>query len=148
MILLPDQIEFIILHHSLTEDSGTVSWRAIRHYHTKTLGWSDVGYHFGLERVRDEIEVFVGRPLNKVGAHCRDAGMNYKSLGICFVGNFDIVDVPKEMWDRGVHLVSGLCSSFSIPIKNVKGHRDYASKSCPGHWFDLEQFRRDLYALS
>jgi len=48
----------IINHHSLTKDSGSVSWGAIRKWHMGLIGGEDnyytnhpmidIGYHFGL----------------------------------------------------------------------------------------------------
>ena len=135
----------IILHHSLTADSHTVSWRAIRKYHMETLGWKDIGYHFGVERVAGTFEVFLGRQLNEPGAHCKEQGMNGRSIGICFVGNFDEIEVPAGQWDLGLKLVRGLCEACGIQKTQIFGHREFATyKSCPGKFFDVKRFVSNL----
>lgn len=136
---------YIIIHHSLTKDSATVSWQGIRRYHKYILGWDDVGYHFGVEQVKREYEVFLGRMPDKAGAHCKQQGMNRKSLGLCFVGNFDRYPPPAEQWAKGVALCASICSTLSIDVSHVKAHRDYATyKTCPGRRFDMGAFRSDI----
>jgi len=134
----------IIIHHSLTKDSGTVSWGAIRKYHIETLGWDDIGYNFGIELVGDHYEILIGRMPNVQGAHTK--GMNHDSLGICMVGNFDIESPPKEQWDMGVKLCEYLMHIYDIQPDNIYAHRDWASyKSCPGNMFSIMAFRMELY---
>lgn len=130
-----------MLHHSLTRDSGTVSWQAIRRYHTEDLHWSDIGYHFGIERVDDQYEVFVGRPLNVAGAHCREAYMNLHAIGICCVGNFDEVEPePQLLYTLTNRLIVPLLDVLNINDDAIVLHRDYATyKSCPGKLFDRER---------
>jgi N-acetyl-anhydromuramyl-L-alanine amidase AmpD len=136
----------IILHHSLTEDGSTLSWQAIRKYHIEENGWRDVGYHFGIELINNQYEVLLGRQLNEVGAHCR--GMNSRSVGICFVGNFDESVVPDAQWSLGLKLVRGLIEVIGISKNDIYGHYEFASyKSCPGVNFNVDLFIRDLLTL-
>jgi len=133
--------EYIIIHHSLTEDSGTVSWNAIRRYHVGKLGWRAIGYHFGIERVGNTYEIIMGRMPTEPGAHCRQSGMNYKSLGICLIGNFDKAPPPLGQWRKAVQLVRALVQVFRIPHERILPHNYLAHyKSCPGRMFDIDDF--------
>ena len=135
----------IILHHSLTKDSETVSWGAIKRYHTEELLWRDIGYHFGIEAVGNDYQIFMGRMMNEPGAHCKEMGMNRISLGICFVGNYDNENPPHDMWLTGLRLVASLMDVFKIPKKNIYGHNELATyKSCPGVGFDVDRFRSEI----
>ena len=131
----------IILHHSLTKDSTTVSWGAIREFHVNRNGWEDIGYHYGIENLRGQTEILMGRMLDVQGAHC--LGHNHDSIGICFVGNFDDQIVPKESWNAGIKLVRFLTRQYDI--QDVIGHKEVnPRKTCPGGNFDLDKFREEV----
>ena len=133
----------IILHHSLTQDSGTVSWDAIRKYHMEVLGWSAIGYHAGIELIGDHFEILIGRMMNEVGAHT--AGHNKDSLGVCFVGNFDQSEPPPDQWNLGIRLVASLCDILHIRPDMIFGHTDFnPGKTCPGTKFNLHGFSRQV----
>lgn len=78
-------------------------------------------------------------------AHCRQNGMNRRSFGIYFVGNYDLEKPPKQMWFIGLDIVRTLMDMFKIPWANVCEHRDFADyKSCPGHLWNMSDFREQL----
>jgi len=134
----------IIVHHSLTEDSRTVSWGAIRDWHTgknpeSPYRWRDIGYHFGIERINENYEIMVGRMIQEIGAHTK--GYNRDSVGICVVGNFDLVSPDAAQYSLSARLISSICDLFDIPHSQVFGHRDFANKSCPGNKFDMDFLR-------
>lgn len=139
----------VIIHHSLTKDSKTVSWNAIKDYHTNKLGWLDIGYHFGIELVDDKYQIFTGRPLGTVGAHTKENAMNQKSIGICFIGNYDAEDVPDAMYDTGINLIAGLCEATRCSSDLIFPHNKFATyKSCPGTRFDMHRLIRGVKKIS
>jgi len=137
--------EYIIIHHSLTRDSDTVSWNAIRRYHVHKLGFDYIGYHFGIELVGDRYETLLGRPLNHVGAHCIEERMNHKSWGICVVGNFDLAPPEGTQLILLKTLVKSLMDIANIDKDHIKMHRDFAKyKTCPGKYFPFAEFIKSL----
>jgi len=128
-----------IVHHSLTKDSKTVSWSAIRYYHIYHNGWDNIGYHYGIELVGSNYEVLVGRPENVQGAHCY--GHNLDSLGICFIGNFDLVPPSDPMMERAVEVFAPIIVRLGIPFSRIYEHHLFdPRKTCPGTAFPFTQF--------
>lgn len=135
----------IVIHHSLTADSSTVSWGAIRKYHINNNGFKEIGYHAGIELVGDYYEILIGRLENENGAHCPQSGMNRVGIGICCVGNFDVTLPPKEQWEKCLLLCRSIMARYGIPRENVLGHNELnPAKSCPGKLWDMNKFRKQL----
>lgn len=146
--------EFVIVHHSATRDSGTVSWNAIRRWHVDHNRWSAIGYHAGVELITDPgtgalvPEVLIGRDWFTAGAHCRHDSMNQRSLGLCVVGDFDAGPPPEQLVERAAQFVAMWCRLFMLSVDRVHGHRDHhPSKTCPGDRFDMAHFRDCVEAL-
>lgn len=106
--------------------------KEIRLWHTRDNGWSDIGYHYVIDR---DGTVGTGRPLAKAGAHTR--GRNSNTVGVCLVGgrggsendNFsDHYTKAQEVALR--NLISSLKQTYPS-IKTVSGHNQYAAKACP-----------------
>lgn len=139
----------IMIHHSFTEDGRELNWNAIIDWHVNHNGWSDVGYHFGVETTDRGAVALVGRPLTVAGAHCSQQGMNSVAIGICVVGNYDVrkPDLP-HLSVLAHRLVIPLMDLFTIPLENIVFHREYAKyKSCPGTMFNKEHFIRYIKEL-
>jgi hypothetical protein len=142
----------IVIHHSLTEDSGTVSAAAIQRYHMEVQGWRDVGYHAFVELVGDPAKLgrayayqaLLGRPADEPAAAVKEGGMNVQGLHLCLVGNFDLAAPSEDMLQVAAHrVVIPWMRTWGIPAESIVGHHDFAPyKSCPGTLFDLEQLRR------
>ena len=144
--------QYICIHHSLTKDGTVVDWEAIRRYHKETNGWSDIGYHYGIERVGTGILLQVGRPESQPGAHTKEMHMNSKSIGICVVGNFDLAPPGLEVMRFLADIVKRKVAEYGIPVNAVLGHREVGLmagfdwrkgqyKTCPGRHFRMDLLR-------
>jgi len=162
--------EYIVLHHSWSPDNNVTSdWDGIKRYQ---MSWRyndtaissdrakaliiqgkkviapdlDIAYNFGLEYVNKSFVYRIGRPLSMQGAHT--IGFNYVSIGICIIGNYDLVEPDIQQYDMLVKLCKELQRLYNIPNNKVIGHREtYAirkvpiEKSCPGNKINLDKFR-------
>jgi hypothetical protein len=142
---------YIIIHHAAMEDGNANDWLAIKKWHTGQIGNPDstsldynpyikkpdrdIGYHFGIEKVNARLVYQIGRSIDWDGAHT--IGMNRIALGICVIGNFDVAIPTDEHYFLCASLCRALMYKFEIPIINIKPHRDYATKTCPGKLFDM-----------
>jgi len=134
----------IMLHHSATKDSGTVSWGAIEKFHKETRGWRDIGYHAGVELVGESYYALIGRSIMEQAAACPEGMMNVRALHVCCVGDYDVVAPSSGLLEVLVERVLvPWMRGFGIPPENIVGHQDYnRGKSCPGRLFDLGVVRR------
>jgi len=124
-----------IVGHQTGTATGTLE--SIRNYHRNVLGWSNIGYHFLIER---DAVVRKGRPQSEVGAHC--AGDNVDSLGVCCVGAGDAFPIgrgymTRDMFMALLRLLAELRQAYPM-ITEIWGHRERPSgksqgKTCPGY---------------
>ena len=130
----------IMIHHSLTKDTGTVSWGAIQSYHKVVKEWDDIGYHWGIENAYGNYLAMLGRPEYENAAACYQDGMNRKAIHVCCIGNFDEEEVPGGMIVVLMkRLILPIMKRHDIHKDKIVFHRDYASyKSCPGNNFTKE----------
>jgi hypothetical protein len=127
------EVNRIILHWLGPGDSHDYVSQAavdgIRSYHINVNGWSDIGYHWLIDRTG---VLYKGRPEAIIGAHCY--GANTGSMGInCMYGTEDKT-VTKETLAALVDLVMDICTRYNITptATSIIGHKDVLATECPG----------------
>jgi len=143
------EINAIILHHSATEPKayeGDLDGQAMvdiicSNHHRN---WSkrfpnykcDYQYLIGPTG-----KVFEGQPLEKVGFHCGNYEKNRRSIGICFLGNFEKILMPEKQMLAGAELIKNLRERFNI--KEIKKHSDIVPTLCPGKHFPFDKMLKE-----
>ncbi|WP_141003534.1 N-acetylmuramoyl-L-alanine amidase [Nocardioides humi] len=152
-------VEQVHVHHTATGNDYRKRdvpriLRAIYRYHTKTLGWSDVGYNFFVDRFG---RIWAGRrdPDREIrGAHT--LGFNHTSVGIAVLGSYqEVAPTPKVLagiakvaaWKLRKYRRDPLGTTpvkshgsdrypkgtwVTLPV--IDGHRDTNDTECPGQY--------------
>lgn len=118
----------LILHHAA---ASNVSAEEIHEWHL-AKGWRGIAYHY---YVRTDGKIYRGRPENTIGGHT--SGENYRSIGICFEGNFELEEMPREQLLSGRALVSDIRSRY--PCIEINRHKEFNATACPGKNFPFEE---------
>ena len=125
--------KLIVVHHS--EVSTPHGIKDVHRWH-KNKGWAGVGYHIFITK---DGEIWVGRPLDVVGAHAY--GHNHESIGVCFEGDFNKEVMGKEQEDAGEYLLTLL--GVAYPGARLCRHGELNSKkTCPGARFPFERLQQ------
>ncbi|RHW27706.1 hypothetical protein D0Z08_08585 [Nocardioides immobilis] len=158
-----NRIRQVHVHHTVNSNDyaradvpGMI--RAMYRYHTRNLGWSDLGYNFLVDRFGRLWEGRAGGPRRAVrGAHT--LGFNHASVGVAAIGNLESGAVGKrmiralvrvaawklDMYGGNPHRTIWIRSSGSdrfpygamVELPTIDGHRDTNQTACPGqHLYD------------
>ncbi|HEY5248566.1 MAG TPA: N-acetylmuramoyl-L-alanine amidase, partial [Dermatophilaceae bacterium] len=118
--------------------------RGMYAYHTQSLGWSDIGYNFLVDRFGRIWEGrYGGATRAVVGA--QTLNFNAVSMGVSGIGNFDVAGVPQAMTNAFKRIFAWKFSLAKIPatgtvrvngkvLQRVSGHRNAFQTACPGRF--------------
>lgn len=143
-------INKIIVHESASKfgDAATID-----RWHRESNRWSQIGYHFVILNgfrytgessycYEDDGYIEEGRPVEKIGAHCR--GENLNSIGICLIGHRTFT--YKQLFLALPDLIHKLLMEYDLEVADVYGHCEFTDyKTCPD--MDMDSYRDFLELL-
>ena len=131
------ETNYLVIHCSATRADQEITAEHIRRWHVDDNGWSDIGYHWVIER---DGKLQHGRHAQSQGAHVR--GHNHESIGICLVGGMAENGDPEDNFTPEQWLVLEMLIEVlqvRYPAAQVVGHYYFTPyKTCPNfvveHW--------------
>ena len=115
----------LVVHHAALEFHHGP--RTIQRLHILRKGYADVAYHFFIDGLG---QLYEGRPLAARGAHT--GGYNTGTVGVCLLGNFELIPSLQAQLDTLQALASTLGREYALT--HLAGHRDFQPEAtvCPG----------------
>ncbi|MDX1653086.1 MAG: N-acetylmuramoyl-L-alanine amidase, partial [Brumimicrobium sp.] len=146
-------IGHIVIHHGASPNTYTDGEAVVRsyyNYHVNTLGWTDIGYNYLIDKYGN---FYQGRhnpnlPTSDVrGAHAGAA--NSSSIGVNFLGNLDVSITTQAQLDKLYELLAWWFDYKALDplgsanmqtqaygvqyMERITCHRDINPTSCPGN---------------
>jgi hypothetical protein len=137
------------VHHTVNANGYTMAQvpsilRSIYAYHTKSRGWSDIGYNFLVDRFGRIWEGRYGGVTRAVvGAHT--LGYNDDAFAMSAIGNFETAQPSSRMLDAYGRLMGWKLALHGVGANQtrnldgrtfaaISGHRDAGQTACPGRY--------------
>lgn len=153
----------IVLHHTWKPTIET--WKGKTTIQALKINYEKKGWSAGPHIFVAEDGIWLFTDMNKVGTHAGTgnatwekegidihgyyvAGAHLKnySIGVEVVGNYDEKVWEGEVLQNTCHCLTQLQKKLNLEIKDIKFHRDYSPKSCPGNSITREWFEYTLKA--
>ncbi len=123
----------ITLHHEgykpvwFTDTASTKSRLELIRKSHRSRGWSDIGYHFIVDRAG---KVWEGRPIRYQGAHVRNNNQN--NIGVMVLGNFQEQHPSSAQLINLPRFIAKLRRHYNVSTSSIYTHRELVATSCPG----------------
>ena len=148
----PNRWRYIVIHHS-AGSFGSIPFLQKVHRERQAGDPIDaIPYHYVIGNGKGigmgEIKSDGRRKYHLWGAHvsARNPDRNFRGIGICLIGNFELYPVPKPQYQALVKLTKKLMVQHNIPVERVSGHGHTPGEQtkCPGKHFPMRRFLEDI----
>lgn len=143
---------YLTIHHSAGARGDLEFLRRVHRQRQAGDPVDEVPYHFLIGNGRGIAEGAIVPSerwrLGIWGAHvsARNRDRNFRSIGICLIGNFQKAAPSESQYAAAVALSRDLMDRFSIPVERVTLHGETPGEAtlCPGKNFPRERFFKDI----
>jgi len=152
------KFRYIVLHDTSCMFSGVSQVKiddnksqlhSLRDYNWILNARTEVNYHFVVEKIGNDYESLIGRPLNYLCQY-DDIPLIYneRAIHVCLMGSYSIIKPKPRYYQQLVYrVISPLMFHHRITSMNIVTHQDISTNEelkCPGELFNMDEFRQKV----